>query len=148
MSLSEGASVEEVPDIGEIISAEDLDTHEDEQQTNYVAEGEIAAVLSIDHYISCISCKGKVNPVSEVVGECLKCYAKVKMSRCGHNTSVKFVVEGSQNKSWRLTAFKEQLDAIIADEQGNSIEDKMLCAPPMKLYYTSTNIVKAIHKLQ
>ena len=148
LSFSEDASVDEVPDIGEVVSADDLETREDQQQTNYVAEGEITAVLSVDDYISCVSCKGKVKALSEIVGECLKCCAKVKMSRCGRNTSVKFVVEGSEDKSWRLTAFKEQVDAIVSDQQGNSIEDKMLSAPPMKFYYTSTNIVKAIRKIK
>ena len=69
-------------------------------------------------YVSCVSCKGKVKAISEVLEEC-------KTIHCGRKTSVKFVVEGSENKSWRLTAFKEKVDAIVSDQQSNSIEDSM-----------------------
>ena len=65
----------------------------DDGQSNFIAEGEIIAVLNTDDYTSCISCKGKVRAVSDLMGECLKCDAKLKLACCGSNTSIKFVVE-------------------------------------------------------
>ena len=76
----------------------------------------------------------------------MKCNAKVKMMCCSENASVKFVVQGPE-KTWRLTAFGEQIDVIIGDEQGDSSAEKMLLAPRMKYYFSNTNIVKAVHKL-
>lgn len=56
LSFSESAVLEEIEDIGDVISDEDLQPCEDAQ----TAEGETVAVLAIDMYTSCISCNGKV----------------------------------------------------------------------------------------
>ena len=142
LSFSESAVLQEIEDIGDVISDEDLQSCEDAQ----TAEGEIVAVLAVDMYTSCISCNGKVKNLNDVLGECMKCNAKVKLVCCSENASVKFVVKGPE-KTWRLTAFGEQINAIIGDEQGDSVAEKMLLAPRMKYYFSNTNIVKAVHKL-
>ena len=98
----------------------------------HVAEGEIIAILGIDEYISCVNCRGKVKGRDEVIGECIKCKAKVKLSRCSKSSSAKFVVEDSSGRKWYLTAFDEQVTAIIANECGSSIEERMLSASSMK----------------
>ena len=71
LSYSEAASI---VDIGDVISEEDLESCDD-RQSNFIAEGEIIAVLNTDDYTSYISCKGKVGAVSDFMGECLKCNA-------------------------------------------------------------------------
>jgi len=62
--------------------------------------GEIVAVLCVDEYPNCVSCKGKINAVSDVMGECTKCKAKVKLLGCGTSIRAKFMVEGVDKKSY------------------------------------------------
>ena len=44
-------------------------------------KAEIVAVIGIDSYRICRNCNAKVSTVNEVMGECNKCNAKVKLSR-------------------------------------------------------------------
>lgn len=115
-------------------------------QGQSVVEGEIVAVLGVDSYSSCISCKGKVNNLNDVIGECSKCSCKMKMSRCEQNLSVRFMVEGDGKQTWRLTAFKHEVEAIVAGETGASIAEKMLLVDNIKFYVSSGNIVKNVVK--
>lgn len=145
--MSESARIEAIPDIGDVISDDEFTTADDQVgQSNNTVEGEITAIISVDDYPTCVSCKGKVKSVTDVIGECMRCNAKVKISRCNHSNSVKFVVESSEGKIWRLTAFNEQMQAIIDGEYGGSIEEKMLSADKMKFFFTTSNIVKAVRK--
>ena len=63
--------------------SDDDEASEDGQN---LAEGEIVAILRKDEYSSCLNCKEKVQDVNEgvneVIGEYVKCKAKVKMSKC------------------------------------------------------------------
>ena len=141
LSMSEAAEVKEIGDIGDVVS----DEEEGIGDAQNVVEGEIIAILVIDEYISCVNYRGKVKGRDEVIGECIKCKAKVKMSRCSKSASAKFVVEGSSGRMWYLTAFDEQVTAIIANECGSSIEERMLSASSMK-FVTSSKIVREIKK--
>ena len=146
LSMCEGAEVEEIADIGEVVSDEEGEERGEEGQ--HVAEGEIIAVLCVDEYPNCVSCKGKINAVSDVMGECMKCRAKVKLSRCGKSIRAKFMVEGVEKKSWCLTAFNDEVEAMVSGESGESTEEKMLSAPVMKFIITSTNVVMRVSKTQ
>ena len=74
LSMSEGTKVTEIADIGEVVSC-----GEDISEEGCVV-GEIVSVVEVDEYASCVLCKGKVQAVTEVFGECGKFYGKVKMS--------------------------------------------------------------------
>ena len=76
LSLSEKSSVEEVQDLGDVVTG----TIDDEGPS--IVEGEIIAVTSCDKYNSCRNsqCKAKVIDVTSEFGECSKCGMKVKLS--------------------------------------------------------------------
>ena len=48
-------------------------------------------------------------------------------------------------KQWSLTAFGKKLEMIVGEEEGDSIEEKMLLALIMK-YLISKNIVQSVTK--
>ncbi len=79
-----------------------------------------------------------------MIGECVKCHTKVKLSRCINNSTAKFIVEDSGGKQWSLTAFQDQIEAITKNQIGSSIEEKLLTAPPMKFFIVGS-IVKAVN---
>ena len=81
----------------------------------------------------------------EIIGECLKCQGKMKMSRCGKRICVKFVVEGVNGRKWYLTAFNEKVQAIVYGESGSSIEEKMFSIGSIKLSIDG-NVVKGVMK--
>ena len=122
LSMCEGAEAEEIADIGEVVSDEEAEERGEEGQ--HLAEGEIVAVLGVDEYPNCVSCKGKINGVSDVMGECTKCRAKVKLSRCGKSIRAKFMVEGVDKKSWCLTAFNDEVMEIVSGASGESTAEK------------------------
>ena len=59
--------------------------------------------------------------VNEVIGEYVKCKAKVNMSKCSKNGSVKFTVEGSNRRIWYLAAYNKQVAATADGESGSSM---------------------------
>ena len=102
--MSESTEVEEVADIGDVFCDDEEEIVPGGKRQS-VAEGEIAAVLCVDDYSSCVSCRGKVRAISSVVGNCMKCNAKVKLTRCRKSKSVRFVVNQAGGKTWQLAAF-------------------------------------------
>ena len=85
--------MEEVTDIGIVASEDEGDEQIEEGEA---VEGEIVAVTGMDDYCSCVKCYGKVKIVNRVMGECGKCGAKVKLSRCKKQMSVRFIVENGE----------------------------------------------------
>lgn len=73
LSGSEGSSYYEIADMGEIQSILD-----EGQSTCKVLYGEIIMVTSMEEYMSCISCKCKVEQLSAYMymGQCKKCMRK------------------------------------------------------------------------
>ena len=89
ISVSESTSINEVADIGVIVSSDPEDEVIKGRQS---MEGEITAVLSVSQYFLCMSCKAKVNKINNTLGYCSKCDATVKLSKCTNNSSAKIVV--------------------------------------------------------
>ena len=99
---------------------------------------------------SCLSCRGKVKTIgtSNVIGECTKCCLKVKMSRCAKSKSAKIVIASNSlpGKMWHLTAFNEQLEAMIDGiAEGESIEEKLMLGGEVQIVTNPlTRIVKQV----
>ena len=55
----------------------------------------------------CIKCKGKVLVCRDVVGECTKCGAKMKLNKCGLQHMAKIVTEEQEGGEHTLTLFGE-----------------------------------------
>lgn len=91
LSLSEMSRIQEVDDIGKVLSIEDEDVEE-------VGQG-LKEKLSLSSLLKSMpaaltACKGKVQIINDIIGECSKCNTKVKLARL----SVKFIVEDIDKK--------------------------------------------------
>ena len=129
--------MEEAEDIGDVVESDEGE----EAVGGRVVKGE---VLSVDEYTSCISCKGKVQGISEVVGECGRCGAKVRMEKCSKSVSVRFVVEGLQGNKWHLTAFGQEVQAITSGQCRETIIEKMPSAPNMSFTLSVKDAVRHV----
>ena len=76
LSVSENTIITEVSDIGDII---DSDSEDEQIEGRKCIEGEITAISNTTEYYSCINCNAKVNSVNELIGECSKCGAIIKL---------------------------------------------------------------------
>ena len=123
LSMSESSVVKPIADLGEVAS---MSIDEGEvRHGGEVVEGEIVAVLSADEYRTWMKCKGKVFICSDVVGECTKCGAKLKLHICGLQQMAKIVIE-DEGGEHTLTLFGEQLEGLLIHEVGDGTADKLL----------------------
>lgn len=103
-------------------------------------EGDIVGVVVYaDEQKCCISCKAKVHPITDVVGECTKCSMKVKLSRCETTASarVKFEIQGNTKE---ITLFGEAIRTITNGISGEDLDYKLLNTPKLLLYINSSGI--------
>lgn len=68
-------------------------------------KAEIIAVTSIESYISCRICDGKVVEINEIFGKCRKCNTKIKMAKCtcGSKCVGRIMIEDDDGKEYKLT---------------------------------------------
>ena len=69
-------------------------------------------MLTIENYISCKSCSGKVTPTNKGLGECTKCSSKMKRSKCKDRNVARVVLE-EQGKEHKVTMLGEVIKKII-----------------------------------
>ena len=79
------------------------------KKKNLVLEGEVVGVMSVEEYVCCVGCQGKVIRETDVIGECGRCKMKVKMSRCKRGATAHVVFEGDNGVQKNLVIFDEQL---------------------------------------
>ena len=80
---------------------------EDDEERDRALRGEISAVISIAEYACCKFCKSKVVSEDNLLAECSKCSALMKLSCCNQTKSAKFVVsEDSSGRETTLSAFE------------------------------------------
>ena len=115
------------------------------QSIEEVADGQIISVLSTTDYSSCVACNGSIIPVSDTLAKCIKCRATMKISNCTSCKSAKLLILDSLKKKWNLTAYNKQLEDIIQEASGDSLEEKLLNSNKFTLhYYTATNVIKSV----
>lgn len=75
------------------------------------------------------------------MGECNKCIAKIKLSKCGEKNVARVILEDDTGKEYKLSIFDEILDHII--EHGKTAvatsatcvtEPELLLSAPQLLY--------------
>ena len=111
LSLTADGQIEKVNDIGGVVSEGEEEAMEEIGQA--MVEEEITAVLGVDEYASC---NGKIKQVNKVIGDCVN-----KMS-----VNARLVIEKSGGRTCRVTAFNDQVKAIVDDVEGSSLEDILL----------------------
>ena len=112
-----------------------------------MVKAEVVLVNRYETYSSCRGCKGKVVKLNEVLGECTKCCAMVKLSKGAVNMAANMVLESDDGNEYKVTAFSEVIDMIIDGvEDGEDVTEKLLMAPVMIYTITKKNIVAAVSK--
>ena len=122
----QGATIEEVEDIG-TVSVDDVNAYEQ------IDQSEVAAVLSLDDYLVCLSCKNKVQPMDESSGTCTSCGVSQKLSFCTRQLRAKLLLTRPRGEYIQLSAFGDHLKQICGHDVVST--DKLLQAPPFNFTY-------------
>ena len=148
-SLGETCEIEEIEDIGEVADDDGLDNG---NGGVVVVKAEIVAIIGIESYRSCRNCNAKVSTVNKFMGECNKCNAKIKLSRCGEKNVARVILEDATGKEYKLSIFDDILDHII--EHGKTAmatsascvtKPELLLSAPQLLYtITSKETVSSV----
>lgn len=90
LSLSTATIITPVDDVGEVTN---LDSDEEliPESGNRVMNGSIIGVVSIDSYSSCVNCKGKVEWISGIMGQCTRCNIKLKYGSCNQSQTATLI---------------------------------------------------------
>ena len=96
LSFSSRSSVKVIDDLEEV-NEEDI-----VGDNGLFIKGDISAVLSSTEYLSCRFCRSKIVPDDEILGECSKCCALMKVSTCEKTKSAKVVV-AEESSSGQVT---------------------------------------------
>lgn len=144
-SLSAGpdSTFTQVEDLGAV--QEEHSDDEDSSSTFTTIEGEIDVIVSVDEYTSCRTCKAKVTPANEIIGECTKCGSVMKLAKCTNAATAKVVLEGDQDRV--VTIFTTIIDDLIKEVNGDTVAMKLLSAPPHSFSIDKKDIVYAVKKL-
>ena len=81
-----GAEAHEVEDIG-TVAEDDVPSLEDK-----VHDSEVAGIQALDRYVSCLSCKSKVDKKSNVLGTCSRCGMVQKLLKCSDQKRARLVL--------------------------------------------------------
>ena len=137
LTITPESQINPVDDIGETADVvhEDLDDH-----------GEIDAVLFIDEYEACITCKSKVHIEDDIIAECSKCGTMMKQKRCTKSQTAKVSIISRDGKLHTLTMFNDVITDIIGDN--SNIKRALLMADTMNFDVDRNDIVYSVTKLQ
>jgi len=122
---------------------------QDETGGIIVVRAEVASVISIDSYVSCRNCLGKVLETKNGVGECGKCNAKVKLAKCKNRNVARIEIEDEKGGTqYKLMVFDDVVEQIVrfCREDGCSEEDlsDLLLLSPMLSYTVNLNKLCAL----
>jgi len=102
-------------------------------------------VLGVDG-LNCFLCAGDVIAISDIMGECNRCKAKLRMSHVKRSVTVTFRVEETDGRSHNVVARHNMVSKITEGEDGNSIEEKMLSASDIRFSLDEGNVVCEVDK--
>ena len=153
VSLGEKSTIEQLGDIDDVIGKE-LVYHGAGDVT--VLKADIIAVMSIENYVSCRVCDGKVIEINEKLEKCGKCNTKIKMGKCGSKSVGRIVIEDDDGKEYKLTIFDDIIQQICeiakgkftGDHDSNDVSELLLSAPQLVYTFTTKEVVSSIAKMQ
>ena len=132
----EGATIEEIEDIGNV----DEDETCDSSVTVYYGAQVLSA--SLDNYCVCLSCKKKIKPTTEHLGRCTSCSALQRLDKCATQMSAKLVLS-SGTDYLTLLCFGSNLNDIVQVKPVT--ESNLLEAPPFTLTYDN-NVITGVRR--
>ena len=128
---SSGASMQPIPDIGEV--KQDLPSSDDET----IDSAEVIAVPYLKKYRSCLKCKGKVDPADDkILGTCTKCGTMQRLSKCNLQLTANIVIQSSTSY-YTFQAFGDFLQMIT--NQDEVTREALIKAPQFTLTYSTTS---------
>ena len=126
LSVSSCTIIESIDDIGHVANPSS-DSELIPDRGNRLFNGSIVAVVSTDTYTSCINCKGKVNTLTSIIGQCNRCKTKMKLSSCQETSTANILFKpigtGFGDELLRLVIFGDQIDNITSSIVADSVED-------------------------
>ena len=137
-----GLSVIKIPDIGTV--EEDGHNSDADKSTTYrLIKACVIAVVLLDSYKSCISCRARVETTEPPLGRCSKCCMMQHMEHCAEQTTAKLIVKEEQGQRLTLSAFGTTLQQIC---MAGAITQEMLLQSPTidVLNYNKKNIITGI----
>ena len=109
------------------VATDDVDTYDQ------INQSEVAAVLSLDDYLVCLSCKNKVQPVDESSGICASCGVSQKLSFCNRQLRAKLLFTCPGEEYIQLSVFGDHLKEICGHDTVTT--DKLIQASPFNFTY-------------
>ena len=84
-----------------------------------------------------------------ILAVCAKstCGAKTKVLKCNRSSMAKVVIKDNEGFEYKVTIFDNVLSTIIEGINEDSLDEKLLFAPPMKYSFDSRNVVVSVTKL-
>ena len=140
LAYTANSSKEVVEDV-ENVNEEEIGGEEDEDDSGRTVEGEITAVISSSEYLSCKFCRSKAVASDELVAECSKCNAVMKVSCCEKTKAAKFVVTDESGHDTTLSTFEPVLSKIAGSASGSSLAHKLTRASRKVFRYNDRNVV-------
>ena len=135
-------SLETIDDIGEV-----TEDDPDSEQSRSIVIGDIDSVISEEDYVSCKTCKSKLQQIDEIVGQCPKCDTLTKISKCPKVCTAKVIVGDKDGKDHILTIFDPLLSTIVDGISGTSLGMKLLNVPTYKFFFDTRGIIFAANKI-
>ena len=92
----------------------------------------------------CVACKKKVEPVSETLGQCVKCSTFQRLDKCADDVSIKLLIE-SDGHRYNLHAYLPVIRHIVddeglsADSKEETIIEALLTATPFTAVFNAVN---------
>ena len=101
LSLSrQGSSIESVPDIGKVAKDDEVS---DSEVIECISEAEIVAVKQLGSFNACLSCKGRVEPLTPPGGRCSRseCGMFQRIDRCNTQVSALLYIQHGKSKEFK-----------------------------------------------
>ena len=120
---------------------------ESSSDSRYV-EGEISSVISTNEYASCKFCNCKVLSEDEIVGQCSKCNAVFKMSKCSVTITAKVIITDEKGKDHPVTIFEPILSKVVEGVNGDSLATKLVLAPAFVYKINKRDVVFSVTQFE
>ena len=122
-----------IDDIGEV-------HHDEEENERKMARVIIVGVKFFEIYHACYSCRGKITPTTDVLGECNRCTTTRRLDRCKMMASARMDVE-ADGVIQNLTCFSPILEEICDGEPSKAA---LLLCKPFNLAYSEKNVITSV----